>query len=92
MTGYWANAQQLDVQAILVAAGCLALTLAQRTLSNQARVLRRTAQAATGRIEFQDGHVEPITIPYLLAVPETTLRLLGLSVPLLALGWLVSRL
>ena len=92
LTGYWASAQQLDVQAFLVAAGCFALTLAQRTLSNQARALRRTAQAATGHIEFQDGHLERITIPYLLAVPETTLRLLGLSVSLMALGWLVARL
>ena len=45
-----------------------------------------------GSIEFQDGHLERITIPYLLAVPEMTLRLLGLSVSLMALGWLVARL
>ena len=47
---------------------------------------------AVGHIEFQDGHLEPIAIPYLLAVPEMTLRLLGLSVSLMALGWLVARL
>ncbi len=92
LTGYWANAQQLDVQAFLVAAGCFALTLAHRTLSKQARALRRNAQVTAGHIEFQDGHLEPITIPYLLAVPEMTLRLLGLSVSLMALGWLVARL
>ncbi len=92
LTGYWANAQQLDVQAFLVAAGCFALTLAHRTLSKQARALRRNALVAAGHIEFQDGHLERITIPYLLALPEMTLRLLGLSVSLLALGWLVARL
>ena len=92
LTGYWANAQQLDVQAFLIAAGCFALTLAHRTLSKQARALRRNAQVAVGHIEFKDGHLEPITIPYLLAVPEMTLRLLWLSVSLMALGWLVARL
>ena len=92
LTGYWAHAQQLDVQAFLIAAGCFALTLAHRTLSKQARALRRNAQVAAGYIEFQDGHLERITIPYLLAVPEMTLRLLGLSVSLMALGWLVARL
>ena len=92
LVGYWANAQLLDVQAFLVAAACFALTLAQRTLSNQVRGLRRNAETAAGRIEFEDGHVVAITIPYLLAVPEMALRMIGLSVTLLALGWLVASL
>ncbi len=92
LVGYWANAERLGIEAFLVAAACFTLSLAQRKLSGQARGLRRNAQAASGHIEFQDGRVEEITIPYLLAVPESALRLLGLSVPLLALGWLVARL
>ena len=92
LVGYWANAERLGIEAFLVAAACFTLSLAQRKLSGQTRGLRRNAQVASGHIEFQDGRVEEITIPYLLAVPESALRLLGLSVPLLALGWLMARL
>lgn len=92
LVGYWANAERLDIEAFLVATGCLALSLAQRALSKRARDLRRNAGTASGQIEFRDGHVEEVTIPYLLAAPETALRLMGLSIALLALGWLVARL
>ena len=92
LVGYWANAERITAEAVLVAAACFALSLAQRTLSKQARGLRRNARSASGRIQFQDGHTEAVTIPYLLAAPETALRLLGLSVVLLALGWLMARL
>jgi hypothetical protein len=92
LAGYWGNAQRLEIQALMIAAACFALSMAQRTLSNRARGLRRNALSASGFIEFRDGTVEAITIPYLLAVPETTLRMGGLAVTLLALGWLVARL
>ena len=92
LVGYWANAERLDAQAFLIAGACFALSLAQRALSNQARQLRRKVRLASGRIEFQDGHVETVTIPWLLAVHERALRLVGLSIALLASGLLVSRL
>ena len=92
LVGYWANAERLDAQAFVVAAACFALSLAQRTLSKRVRGLRRSARMASGRIEYHDGRVENISIPYLLAVPETALRLVGLSVALLATGWLIARL
>jgi hypothetical protein len=92
LVGYWANAERLDAQALLVAAACFALSLAQRTLSKHARNLRRNAHMASGHIEFQDGHVEAINIPFLLAAPERTLRWMGLSVILLATGALIARL
>ena len=92
LVGYWANAERLDTQAFLIATACIMLSLTQRTLSNQARGLRRHAKVATGHIEYEDGHVEAISIPSILAVPERALRLLSLSVTLLAVGWLVARL
>ena len=92
LVGYWASAEALHVAAFVVAAACFALSMAQRTLSRQVRGLRRNAKAASGRIEYQDGRVEEVTVPYLLAVPETALRLMGFSVALLAAGWLVARL
>ena len=90
LVGYWANAERLDAGALLVAAACLALSMAQRTLSNRARGLRRNARQAHGRIEYLDGRVQTVTIPYLLADSERTLRLMGVAVALLATGWLVS--
>ena len=91
LVGYCANAGRLDVQALLVAAACFGLSLAQRTLSKQARGIRRQALAASGQISFQDGHEETITREYLLAVPESVLQLIGVSVAFLATGWLVAR-
>ena len=61
-------------------------------LSKQVRGLRRRAERASGQIEFRDGRIEPIDIPYLLTTPEMALRLIGNSVALLALGLLVARL
>ncbi len=92
LVGYWANAERLDAPAFIIATACIVLSLTQRTLSNQARGLRRNAKVATGHIEYEDGHVEAISIPYILAAPERALRLLSLSVTLLAIGWLVTRL
>ncbi len=60
-------------------------------MSRRARELRREALTVSGRIELRDGRVEAITIPYLLGVQERSLRLVGLSVTLLAVGWLVAR-
>ena len=92
LVGYWANAERLDVQAFVVAAACFASSLAQRILSTQARDLRRNAQSTSGFIRYHGGEVRAVTIPYLLAGPEAALRLMGLSIALLALGWLLSRL
>ena len=92
LVGYWANAERLDLQSLLIAAACFALSLAQRTLSKEARRLRRDAQEVTGRIVFQDGRSEEITISSLLATPEVALRLMSFSIALLAMGWLIARL
>jgi hypothetical protein len=92
LTGYWANAEQLTIQAFIISLACLVLSLAQRTLSKQVRDLRRRATSTLGHIEFTDGRIENITTPYLLRVPEQALRFLSISVVLLALGFLAARL
>ena len=92
LVGYWANAEGIGPPALLVAAGCFALSLSQKALSSRATKLRRTLRSASGQLEYLDGRAEEITVQNLLAVPESALRTLGLSVPLLALGWLASRL
>lgn len=90
LAGYWANAERLDATAFLVAAGCFALSMAQRVLSNRVRGLRREARTAHGSIEYRDGRVQAITMPYLLADSEAALRLMGASIALMATGWLLA--
>jgi hypothetical protein len=92
LTGYWANAENLTIQAFLISLACLLLSLAQRSLSKQVRELRRKTISIQGHIEFTDGRIEKITTPYLLNVPEKALRFLSISVVLLASGWLIARL
>ena len=90
LAAYWANAERLDVEAFLVSGACFALSLAQRTLSRRAKSLRRDTHAVSGTIEFEDGRTEDISTQYLLAAPETALKLMGVSVALLASGMLVA--
>ena len=77
IVSYWANAEQIDFTVLVLATACFVLSLAQRTLSNRARRLRRTVQRATGAIEFRDGSVETVDLAYLVATPELALRLTG---------------
>ncbi len=91
LAGYWANAETLRAEALIVAAGCLALTLAQRTLSTQCRTLRRKVSLVSGSIDYDDGRREELTVAALLQVPERALRYLSYTVPLLASGWLFAR-
>ena len=92
LTGYWANAQRLDVEAFLISGACFALSLAQRALSQQVKSVRRNAHVVSGRIAFEDGRIEDISDSYLLAAPETALKLTSAAVSLFALGMLVARL
>ncbi len=92
IAGYWANAQCITPEAIAIAGACFALSLAQRVLSKQVRGIRRSSRHVTGRIEYEDGQVTEITSTYLLAAPEAALRLLTVSVAVLAFGLLLARL
>jgi heme O synthase-like polyprenyltransferase len=92
LVGYWANSERLDIQVLLVASACFVLSLAQRTLSRQARLLRRSTATVSGHVEFIDGRTEVISVSFLLRAPELALRLMGLSITLLALGLLAVRL
>lgn len=91
LVGYWANAEHLSGPALAVSAACIALSLAQRSLSNRARGIRRSATSVTGRVEYRDGSATEMDAAYLLAAPETALRWTGAAVALLALGALASR-
>jgi hypothetical protein len=92
LTGYWVNALSLDAAGVLVAAGCWALSVAQRRLSTPVRQLRRRTIAVEGRQQLADGSVAEISAASLVAPLDGALRALSLAVPLLAAGALVIRL
>ena len=92
LTGYWVNALSLDAAGVLVAAGCWALSVAQRRLSTPVRQLRRRTVAVEGRQQLADGSVAEISAASLVAPLDGALRALSLAVPLLAAAALAIRL
>ena len=92
LTAAFAQTARVTPAAALVAAGCVALSAAQRTLSTPVRMLRRDAVEVTGRIERRDGTSMGIDADTLRRPSELALRLLSVAVPLVAAGALVARL
>jgi hypothetical protein len=91
LTGYFAEAERLQPEALLAAAFATALSLAQRTLSTQVRTVRRHVTGVTGEVKV-DGAAEPVTVTWLMGACEAALRLLTVSVVLLAAALLTWRL
>ncbi len=91
LTAYWANAERIDATSVLIAGGCFGLSMAQRTLSKYAKSLRRNAVSISGQIIFKNGDREELSLGRLLATPEQTLKLLSVSIPLIAIALLVAR-
>jgi hypothetical protein len=92
LCGYAAVAGKLDVVAFLAAAFAVLLSLAQRTLSNHVRHVRRRVRAVRGEIELADGEIEPLDAAKLIAPAEITLRLLAAAIVALALALVALRL
>jgi hypothetical protein len=92
LTGFFACTGRLELGAVVAAAWASLLSLAQRSLSTRARVLRRSTRAVTGTVELMDGTREPLTAAALLAGPETILRLLTWSTIMLAASLALVRL
>lgn len=92
LTAAFAQTGRVGPAAVLAAAGCAALSAAQRTLSRPVRRLRRRALAVTGEIRLADGSREALDAAALRAAPEGALRWLSLAVPLVAAGLLLARL
>ncbi len=91
LTGYFVEAEQLTLEALLAAGFATLLSLAQRSLSTQVRTVRRHVTALDGELEI-DGRREPLTSVWLLAACESALRLLAAAVVLLAAALLAWRL
>jgi hypothetical protein len=92
LTAGFAQGGRLTPAIIVAAAGCAALSAAQRALSTPVRRLRRHVAAVEGVILTDEGTSEPLDAAALRSAPEAGLRLLSLAVPLLAAALLVARL
>ena len=90
ITAAFAQDGRITVAAVLVAAACVALSAAQRTLSTPVRRLRRRVADVDGTITLRDGTVERFGAEAIGAAPEAALKLLSLALPILAVGLVIA--
>jgi hypothetical protein len=91
LTGYVANAEQIKPAGLLIAAGCMAMSVAQRRLSVAARELRRRTRSLNGVRTCSDGRVEPLSLPVLLAPLDGALAALSLAMVITACAVVLAR-
>jgi hypothetical protein len=91
LTGYVVEAERITLAGMLIAAACLALSVAQRRLSAPARELRRRTRAISGTRTRADGTAEPLTLSGLLAPLDGALAALSLAMVVLACGLVLAR-
>jgi hypothetical protein len=90
--GYFVNAEKVALPGLLIAAGCLAMSVAQRRLSSPARELRRRTLAVSGTRTRPDGSTEPLSLTGLLAPLDGALAALSLAMVVTACALLAARL
>jgi hypothetical protein len=92
LTGYFAQAERLDLVAVLAAAATFGLSFAQRSLSTPARLMRRRVTGIEGSLTLEDGTVRAVDAGMVLDPLEKALRALSWSMVALAAGLAVARL
>ncbi len=80
LTAYFVTAESLGIAAVVGAAMAFALSLAQRTLSERVRGLRRRARSIEGTVYYSDGSVEDIDRRWATAPDERALLLISASI------------
>ena len=90
LVAYLGEAETLRPEAFLAAGFAVLVSLAQRSLSTQARRVRRQAADVTGTVRYRDGRQEPLDVDTLTHAPEAALRALSVAMVALALAlvWL----
>jgi hypothetical protein len=91
LTGYFVNALTISLTAVLVAAGCYGLSVAQRRLSTPARELRRRTVSVSGERVRRDGGRERITLETMLAPLDGALAAMSVAIVVLACALLGAR-
>jgi hypothetical protein len=89
--GYAAVAGDIRVATLLAAGFGVLLSLAQRTLSNHVRHVRRRVVAVTGELELREGSRERLDADRLIAAEERGLRVLAAAVVVLAAALVAFR-
>ncbi len=92
LTGYFINARGISLAAVLVAAGCYAMSVAQRRLSTPARELRRRTLSVSGSRERNDGTREALSLSSLLAPLDGALAAMSVAIVVIAAALLGTRL
>lgn len=92
LTAYVFQTGSLAWPPVLVAASAVLLSLAQRSSSARARLIRRRASSISGQLRTEDGATTAIDGAFLLAPVERTLRCTAWGMVLLAAGLAVARL
>jgi len=91
LVGYFAQAERLDLTAVLGAAAALGLSFAQRALSTPARALRRRVTSVDGSVALRDGTTVDLDARALLRPLERALRAMSWAVVALALALVFAR-
>jgi hypothetical protein len=91
-TGYFVDAEKVALPGLLMAAGCTAMSVAQRRLSSPARELRRRTLAVSGTRTLRDGSTEPLTLDGVLAPLDGALAALSLAMVVTACALVAARL
>jgi hypothetical protein len=91
-TGYFVEAEKVALPGLLIAAGCLWLSVAQRRLSTPARELRRRTRSVRGVRTLGDGRVEELSLAGMLAPLDGALGALSLALVAVACALVAARL
>jgi hypothetical protein len=92
LTGYFVNAEKIELPGLLIAAGCLVMSVAQRRLSSPARELRRRTRSISGVRTLPDGGAEELSLAGLLAPLDGALAALSLAIVVTACALVIARL
>jgi hypothetical protein len=92
LTAFFAQAQELRLDGLLVAAACLMLSIAQRRLSTPVRELRRRTESVMGEQRLKDGRIVELDAAAIVAPMESALMACSLGMVLLAAGLVAARL
>jgi hypothetical protein len=92
LTGFFVNAERISLAGVLIAAGCLVMSVAQRRLSSAARELRRRTRSVEGVRTLTDGSVQPLSRAGLLQPLDGALAAMSLAIVLTACALVAARL
>jgi hypothetical protein len=92
LTAFWAQAEELRVEGVLVAGACFMLSAAQRRLSTPVRELRRRTAWVGGEQRLNDGSVVDVDAGSIAAPMEGALMACAVGMVLLAAGLVAARL